>query len=340
MAKKINLGLVGFGRLGSIHAQNIVSSEDAELAAICDIDSSALQRAAAQYPVKAFANIDDFLAVPLDGVVIASSTSMHLAHIQSTTKAGIPIFTEKPIGLTLEQTDEVLQEIVDSGIPFQIGFQRRWDPRYLKVKAIINSGEIGEPVLFKAYGRDSDASNPVNWGLDKNGGLFLNAAIHDYDVARFLLGKEVEKLSATGGALVYRDLAMVGDIDTCTTTLFMEGGTMAMTEWSRYATYGYDIGMEIVATEGMVQIGRKQTSSVNIFRRNENGSSVFDVFADAYKAEIDGFITAIKQGSPMTPGVEDARIALQLALGARESFETGNTLIQFQPLKTLEKHLV
>lgn len=338
MAGKVRLGVIGFGRLGSIHARNAAALENVELYAVCDTDSSALERAATQYGAKTVSDVDAFLELPLDGVIIASNTPLHLRHVRAAARARKHIFTEKPIGLTLEQTDEVLQEVVDTGVLFQIGFQRRWDPRFLRVKEIIESGEIGDPVLFKAYGRDPDASNPLNWGLDKNGGLFLNAAIHDYDAVRFLMEREVSRLSATGAALVYRDLAQHSDVDTCTTTLFLENNAMAMTEWSRYAVYGYDIGLEVIGTNGMVQIGRLQTEKVTVHHKDKSAPSVFDEFADAYAAQIKGFVRSITDGLPTTPGVEDARMALHLALLARSSFENANKLTAVAPLVPLKKY--
>lgn len=334
---KIRLGLIGIGRLGSIHAKNIATSGSTELFAVCDTYEPALEYAKSTYKTQTFSDMSEFLAQPLDGVVIASNTHLHLEHIQAAAKAGKHIFTEKPIGLTLEETDEVLQDVVNAGVLFQIGFQRRWDPRFMEAKEAIKAGKIGKPVLFKSYGRDPNASNPANWGLDKNGGLFLNAAIHDYDAARFLLEKEVTQLSATGAALVYPDLKQFNDIDTCTTTLFLGDSAMAMTEWSRYATYGYDIAAEIIGTEGIIQIGREHTSPVTIRQRDNKGRTVLDEFGDAYASEIEGFAKAIKDGTPATPGVEDARIALQLALYARTSFEAGNKLTAVQPLAPLVK---
>lgn len=336
LMSKTRIGLIGFGRLGSIHARNIANSKHAELYAVCDNADEALVRARSTYETRTYANIEEFLAQPIDGVVIASNTHLHLEHIRAAAKAGKHIFTEKPIGLTLEETDAVLQEVVDAGLKFQIGFQRRWDPRFLKAREAIVAGEIGEPVLFKAYGRDPNASNPANWGLDKNGGLFLNAAIHDYDAARFLMGREITKLSATGAVLVYSELAKFSDVDTCTTTLFMGSKAMAMTEWSRYASYGYDIGVEIIGTDGMIQIGHGYTSPLIVRRRDDDAPGVFEEFADAYAAELDGFAQAINNDSPTTPGVEDARIALQIALAARKSFERQEA-VDIAVLNPLEK---
>lgn len=326
MDSKLKIGLIGFGRLGQIHARNIAESSVAVLYAVHDIDVEVLKLAGSTYGVRTSVDINEFLDNKLDGVVIASSTSQHLEHIRATARKKIPVFTEKPIGLTLEETDEVLQEIVNNNVPFQIGFQRRWDPRYRKVKDIIESGDIGKPLLIKAYGRDPDASNRKNWGLDKNGGLFLNAAIHDYDIARHFFNSEITKISANGAAVMYHDLSKVGDIDTCSTTLFMADGRLAMTEWSRYATYGYDIGLEIICSEGAVKIGRTNDSPVVIYHKDKDAPSVFEIFADAFRSEIDGFLNSILTKQAMTPGVEDARIALQLALAARKSHTSGRTV--------------
>jgi len=333
---KVRIGLIGFGRLGSVHARNIAASPTAELVAICDLNSDCLEKAKSNYDVAVFTDIQKLLELPLDGVIIASSTAEHIGNIREVARKRIPIFTEKPIGLSMEETDVVLQEVVDAGVPFQIGFQRRWDPRYVKAKEIIQSGDIGIPVLYKAYGRDPNASKPENWGLDKNGGLFLNAAIHDYDAARFLFDKEITALSASGGALVYSGLTEVGDIDTCATTLYIGDSAMGITEWSRYATYGYDIGMEVVCTEGMISFGRQSESSVLVRNKDSEAPVVYEVFQDAYKAEIDCFIESIISSSQMSPGVEDARIALHIALQARLSFESNNqkiTVPYLEPLK-------
>lgn len=334
----VRLGLIGFGRLGSVHARNIANAKNAELYAVCDTADEALAKAKEMYGVQTYADMGNFLAQPFDGVVIASNTHLHIEHIRAAAKAGKHIFTEKPIGLTLEETDALLQEVVDTGVKFQIGFQRRWDPRFVKAKELIDSGELGEPVLFKAYGRDPNASNPANWGLDKNGGLFLNCAIHDYDAARFLMNREVLKLSATGAALVHRELATFNDIDTSATTLLLEDNAMAITEWSRYATYGYDIGAEVVCTKGVIQIGRERTAPLFVKHRDESAPGVFEEFANAYAAELEGFAQAIQDNTPTTPGIEDARIALHLALLARNSFEQEGKLVKVAALKPLEKH--
>jgi predicted dehydrogenase len=326
--------VIGFGKLGSVHARSIADSPHAKLVAVCDVDEAACERAES-YGIPATTDPDEFLSFAIQGVVIASTTPMHTAHIQAAARAGKAIFTEKPVGLTLKDTDVVLQEVVDAGVPFQIGFQRRWDARYRQAKDVIDSGEIGDPVLFKTHGRDPNASNPANWGLDRNGGLFLNCAIHDIDAARFLMDNQIGGVSATGGALVHTGLRDKGDIDTCTTSLFLGERAMALTEWSRYASYGYDIAMEVVGTRGIVQFGSSRTADLTVRLSNSHGTTVFDVFGDAYRASVEAFIDAVATGEATEPGVEDARIALQVALAARASFEAGGARRPVPPLPPL-----
>jgi len=332
--RRVPLGVIGFGKLGAVHARSIADSTHAKLVAVCDVSAEACERAES-YGVPATTDLDEFLSLGIQGVVIASTTPMHTAHIQAAARAGKAIFTEKPVGLTLKDTDVVLQEVVDAGVPFQIGFQRRWDARYRQAKDVISSGEIGDPVLFKTHGRDPNASNPANWGLDRNGGLFLNCAIHDIDAARFLMGRQVDAVCATGGALVHTGLRGLGDIDTCTTSLFLGEQAMAMTEWSRYASYGYDIAMEVVGTRGLVQFGSRRDEELGVRLSNSHGTTVFDVFGDAYRASIEAFIDAVATGEATEPGVEDARVALQIALEARRSFECGGTRLPVPPLPPL-----
>ena len=343
--RRLPLGVLGFGRLGSLHARNIARYPGAELIAVCDPDPLALDRAESEYsPILLTRDLDYFLALPIEGVVIATNTEMHLEHIRAVARAGKAIFTEKPVGLTLVETDTALQEVVNADVPFQIGFQRRWDARYRQARSLIENGQIGEPVLFKAFGRDPSASDPANWGLGKNGGIFLNCAIHDFDAARYLLGQEVDWVTATGGALVHTGLVGFGDADTASTTMFFSGGAMAMTEWSRYAAYGYDVGMEVVGTGGVIRF-RSSSSTPNALMLNNTGlvvhtpygrtPTVFTVFEEAFQSAIEGFVDAVAAGRNPSPGVQDARVSLQVALAARASFEWVGERVPVRPLPPL-----
>jgi predicted dehydrogenase len=269
--------------------------------------------------------------------VIASPTHLHVEHIKAVARAGKAIFTEKPVGLTLGETDLALQAVVDAGVPFQIGFQRRWDPRYQRIKRAIAEGQIGTPVLVKAFGRDPSASSPEKWGLDKNGGIFLNCAIHDFDAIRYLLGQEITGVSATGGALVYKRLSDYKDADTASTTLYLEGGAMAVTEWSRYATYGYEIGLEVVGTEGTVRFRSvPDANGVTLHSSPGYSQTVFSTFDGAFHTSIEEFAYRVEHGIETSPGVQDARVSLQVAMAARASFQGSGITLPVPPLGALQ----
>ncbi len=323
----LKIGIIGFGKLGGIHANNVSKSKKAFVAAICDLDEDKLENAKSLYQCATFNNVRDFFNFGLDGVVIASSTPEHLKHIQEASKHRIAIFTEKPVGLTMEETDNVLSTISQANITFQIGFQRRWDDRFIKAKELLGSGKIGQPLMYKAYGRDPDASNPVNWGIDKNGGLFLNAAIHDYDAARFILGQEISQVSAIGAVVHHKALKDYDDYDTAITTMLTKEGIVINTEWSRYATYGYDIGLEIIGTDGIIKISQNNIENFSVIQKNDKAPAVTDVFAKSYRNQIDAFIASIIENTLPSPGIEDARIALNLAITARESANNNGALL-------------
>jgi len=322
--------------MGEMHAASVVASPTARLAAVCDISAAARDRAARLHPVPVFEHLDHFLRQGLDAVVIASNTQHHARHIEACANAGVAIFTEKPVGLTMEESDKALASVERAGVPFQIGYQRRWDAGYLEMKRLIDSGEVGRPVYLKTHGRDPDASSPANWGLEKNGGIFLNCAIHDYDLARFLFGREIRSVSATGAVVVHHGLEEVGDIDTCSTTLNLWGGALAVTEWTRFASYGYDVSAEVIGTEGVLQLGGVRSEGLVMRRRGEAVGSVFTRFGHAFRSSIHEFVEAVRDGRQPSPGVRDARAALQVALAARQSFMAGSATVSVPPLGAID----
>lgn len=334
-APTIRVGVLGFGRMGAIHAEAVVASPAARLVAVCDTSVAARDRAARLHRVPVFDDLAHFLGQSLDAVIIASNTQYHARHIAACADAGVAIFTEKPVGLTSEESDRVLAVVERARVPFQIGYQRRWDAGYLEMKRLIDAGEIGRPVYLKSYGRDPDASSPANWGFEKNGGLFVNCAIHDYDLARFLFGQEIQTVSATGAVAVYHGLAEVGDIDTCSTTLALSGGAIAVTEWTRFASYGYDVAAEVIGTDGALQLGGARAEGLAIRRRSEAAGSVLGRFGQAFRSSIDEFAAAVREERLPSPGVHDARTALQVALAARESYMKGSVTVQVPLLKAI-----
>ena len=318
---RLRFGVLGYGRIGALHARNLAAVADAELVAVCDTDATALGRARARHGVTTFNDATEFMSTPMDGVIIASSSASHADHVVAAADAGLQVFVEKPVGLTIDEADRVLAAVRRARVAVQVGFQRRWDPRYRLIKQVIDAGDIGKPVLLKAHGRDPDASRRANWGLSRNGGLFVNCAIHDYDIARYLLDREVDHVAATGAVLVHRGLSEVGDLDICNTSLFFGSDAMATLEWSRFSTTGFEAAIEVVGTKGTVHLARSQGGDVVVRTGDQGRRSVIDFFADAYASSITGFVAAVRAGTTSSPGIEDARTALYLAELARRSYE-------------------
>lgn len=248
----VAVGIVGLGRMGERHASAVLACPDADLRAVCDPDPKARQRGRAFGARHVTGDLKDLLDLDLDAVVVASPTPLHAVQVTLCASAGMAIYVEKPIALTAEAADLALRSVVTHGAGLQVGFQRRSDSRYHAVRSAIEAGDIGDPVLVKAHGRDPGQSDRRKWGIHCNGGIFLNCAIHDYDTARFLTGAEVTAVSATSEVLVHHDLRSIGDADICMSTLWLDDGTMAVTEWSRFARHGYDVSVEVVGTRGSI----------------------------------------------------------------------------------------
>lgn len=316
--RAIAAGVIGLGRMGSRHALSLAASPDAELVALCDPDPSAQEKGHTIAP-RMTATVDEMLSAGLDAVVIASPSQLHARHVKQCAEAGVAIYVEKPIALTPEDAEVALGAVARHGVPFQIGFQRRWDLRYQAVRAAIEAGEVGDPVLVKCHGRDPAPS--LHRG--SNGGIFVNCAIHDYDTVAFLTGATVASVGATAATVVHAELSTVGDADLCTTTLWLDNGAMAITEWSRFASHGYDINVEVVGTTGSITLvpGAQSRSEIHIQRSQVVVSQMLDVFGPAFDASVGAFAAAVREGRMPEPGAEAARHALQVAITARASSE-------------------
>lgn len=330
MTKQVGIGVVGLGKIGRLHARNVAwRVRGARLAAVCDANHETLAQASVEFDAPAYPLVEELVADShVDAVLVASTAESHAAVIAAVAWAGKHVFSEKPVGLTLEQTDPVLQLVLDAGLHFQIGFQRRWDPAFVEARRRIEAGAIGAPLLYKAHGRDPQFTGRLQ-DPATSGGIFLDAAIHDYDAARFLLGREVVRVTAQGATLMHHHLTVLGDIDTCATTLVFEGGALGLTEWNRCSPYGYDVRAEVIGTEGALQIGSVRRGDVTLL--NESGATVettpwfAERFGEAYRAEIEAFVDAVREGHAASPGIEDARRSLLVALTARASYERGVT---------------
>lgn len=324
---RLRVAVVGLGRMGQIHASNVARLPNACLYAVASRRPDVAQQVAERYhATRWYTDFDQLFAdAQLEAVVIATGCTEHAPYIIQAAQRRLPVFTEKPIGFTLEDTDRVLTAVAQTGVPFQVGFMRRFDPGYAAAKQKIGEGAIGRPVMFKAVSRD-----PF-WPEKQDGPgyntTFLDLGVHDFDLARWLMEDEVREVYATGAALVYPKLAEFGDVDNAVVSLVFEGGALGSVDFSRNARYGYDIRTEVLGDEGALMIGDLQQTPLRLLSPSGVSHDVFpwypDRFAAAFAAELAAFVEAVQSGRPPQPGGVDGRRALEIGLAAVDSWRSG-----------------
>ncbi|HUH46157.1 MAG TPA: Gfo/Idh/MocA family oxidoreductase, partial [Arenibacter sp.] len=236
---KIKFAVAGLGRIGKIHLNNLLQMDQVEVVAVMDPLDECQQYAKERNITFITATFEEMLAsVPFDAVVICSPTDTHANYVEIAAKAGIHVFCEKPLDLSMKRVVEVLQVVEKADIKLMLGFNRRFDKEFRKVQELVEEGAVGEPHLVKITSRDPGAP-PISY-IEKSGGLFLDMTIHDFDMARFVVGKEVAEVYAKGAVLIDPLIGEAGDIDTAVITLTYTDGTMAIIDNSRQAAYGYD----------------------------------------------------------------------------------------------------
>ncbi len=323
---KVGIGVIGVGTMGKRHAENVrFHVPDAELVAVADADARRAEHVATALGISQYYDNPGELAANkgVQAVIIASPAKFHPSQIQACADAGKDILSEKPLAMTLAEADAALGAVAKKGVRFQIGHMRRYDPAYANAKKRIEAGEIGDPIIFKAIGRDPDAP-PISYyqgGL--NGTLFLDSSIHEFDLARWLMRDEVAEVQAFGTVLGAPELVQFNDVAAGVTNLRFEGGAIGNVESFREAIYGYDIRTEIVGTRGTLMVGYLRQTHDLVLTRNGVSHDVVDHylvrFADAYVNEVKDFVRMIqKGGTPFVTG-EDGRKALAIALAALRS---------------------
>lgn len=330
MPALLKFGVIGLGRMGQLYARLLATQiSGAALYAVAEVDERARTKVAADYSVPhAFARVEELLALSeLDGVIIATPTGTHPALVMAAAAAGKAIFCEKPLALTIEETRAVLDAVSLAAVPLQVGFMRRFDAAYQRARSLIDAGQIGQPVTFKSIGRDPFCPDCGYADLAKSGGLILDMAIHDFDLARWLMGSEVERVSAEGTLMVCKDLASVGDIDNAIVNMRFVSGALGNVEVSRNAFYGYDIRTEVLGSEGAVMIGVHQHTPVLLLSR---AGARYDItpylmerFGDAYRAQIQHFVDCLNNNQFPSVGGSDALAAYEISVAATRSYLTG-----------------
>jgi myo-inositol 2-dehydrogenase/D-chiro-inositol 1-dehydrogenase len=324
--KTLSVGLIGAGRIGQVHASTIayrVSS--AQLAAVTDPIPGAALALAAKFGVpKIAADYHEILADPsIDAVMICTPTDTHTEIIIAAARAGKHIFCEKPVALNLEATDAAIQAAERAGVKLQIGFNRRFDANFARVRRAVVSGEIGAPQIIHIISRDP-APPPIAY-VKSSGGIFLDMTIHDWDMARFLLGSEIEEVYAQGGVMIDPAIGEAGDIDTHVTLLRFANGAIGTIDNSRQAVYGYDQRVEVFGSQGAIQTennypNNSVLSTADSVRRDLPLNFFMQRYVDSFAAEIEAFVDAVAGDKSVSVSGYDGRMALVVGLAARKSF--------------------
>jgi myo-inositol 2-dehydrogenase/D-chiro-inositol 1-dehydrogenase len=325
-ANALNLGLIGAGRIGRVHAANIVHRlPGARLVAIVDVVEAAARQLAEQ--VHAPVSGSDYrmlLADPaVDAVVVCSATDTHAQIIMDAAAAGKHIFCEKPIDHTLAKIDQALAAVEKAGVKFQIGFNRRFDSNYARVRQAVATGEIGAPHLMHIISRDP-APPPLDY-IKSSGGMFLDMTIHDFDMARFLMGCEVTEVYTVGGVLVDPQIGAAGDLDTALITLTFENGAYGVIDNSRRAAYGYDQRVEILGSLGSIATGNNYPNSAVV---STAGAICHDLpynffmerYTESYVKELSDFVDAVVYDRPVPVSGRDGRVPVVMGLAAAQSY--------------------
>src|SRR5262245_17069794 len=268
-SKILNVGLIGAGRIGKLHAENITTRiRSARLAVVADVNLQVGREVAERFNIRtATADYHDLLAdSSIDAVAICSATNTHAQIIQEAAAAGKHIFCEKPIDLDLKRIQQALDAVERSGVKLQVGFNRRFDPSFAKVRELVATGKIGTPHIVRVTSRDP-APPPIEY-VKVSGGIFLDMTIHDFDMVRFLSGSEAEAVYAVGDALIDPEIARAGDVDTTIVTMRLRNGALATIDNSRKAVYGYDQRVEVFGSAGMVTVSNR-TPDNHIFANSD-----------------------------------------------------------------------
>jgi len=326
----VRIGLIGAGRMGQVFAHHLAYSVvEADLVAVADLDATLAQDAAARFGAEVgYADYHELLArVDIDAVVIVTPTNTHPEVIIAAAQAGKHIFSEKPLALTLAACETAIAAVEAAGVKFQLGFMRRFDPGYVMAKKQIEAGVIGKPVMFKSVGRDPMRTSLEFARRENSGGLIADMGVHDFDLARWLMGSEIERVSTEGGCLVYPELEGVGDIDNAVINLKFENGSIGNIDVSRNAVYGYDIRTEILGSEGGLMIGKMQETPVLVMTRagisHDTVPYFMQRFGEAYAAEIRDFVSCIVDDLEPSATGKDGWAATAIGIAATLSLDEG-----------------
>lgn len=325
MKNTIKIGIVGLGRIGQIHLANIATRvKNAEVVAAADITESLLDFARRHGVENVSTNPEYVLTHPeVDAVVICTPTPTHVPYTILAAQHGKHVFCEKPLDLSIEQILVAKEAVELANVQLMLGFNRRFDANFLKVKEMVHEGLVGEPHILKITSRDPNP--PQIQYVKSSGGLFLDMAIHDFDMARYVMNSEVTEVYAKAKVLVDPRIGEEGDIDTAITTLTFANGAIGVIDNSRKAVYGYDQRIEVFGSGGMTQTKNNTPDTHEYY--NEKGGHLslplnffLERYAEAYVNEINVFVSCILAGKNVPVNAHDGLMATAIAMAAKQSY--------------------
>jgi myo-inositol 2-dehydrogenase / D-chiro-inositol 1-dehydrogenase len=324
----LGIGVIGVGRIGAMHAR-LLSGQvaGARVTAVNDALPEAAHALSEELGVPVADSAEALLALPaVEAVAICSSTETHAPLIAAAADAGKAIFCEKPVSHDLMEVDRALEAVARAGVPFQIGFNRRFDPAHQSVRDAVVSGQVGEPHLVRITSRDPYPPPPSY--VRASGGIFLDMTIHDFDMARYVTGSEVVEVYARGAARIDPSFADAGDVDTALVVLEHADGCITAIDNSRQAVYGYDQRVEVFGSGGMAA-SENPLRHTGIVRTAEGTGApplpdfFLERYIPSYIREWEAFVGAVSAGEAPPVGVVDARAPLVIGLAAARSLHEG-----------------
>lgn len=325
MNSKLNIGVIGLGRLGKVYAEHLaLRVPNANLLAVADMQKSLAESFASEHNLSRWYGGHEELLndKEIDAVAVISPTSTHKQVVIDAAKSGKAVFCEKPISLAVADAEKMLEVVSNEGVFLQLGFQRRFDKGYVVAKKKLDDGVIGSPVLLKSTSRDPFRPSLEFADPKHSGGLITDMGIHDFDVARLFMG-EVKSVYSIGGTLAYPEMKEIGDIDNAVINMYFENGALGVVDLSRNAVYGYDIRAELLGTKGTLKVGYLRETPVLVLTKEGVTHDVvphfMERFGDAYLAQIQNFVDNVKSGKEPQVSGEDGIKALKISLAATES---------------------
>lgn len=324
----LTVGIIGAGRIGKLHVDNLELIPQIKVKSVSDVAIDHLDSWAKDKQIEVLTtNYQEILNdAEIDAIFICSPTNTHATIIKEAAAAGKHIFCEKPVSFSVEETEEALAVVKQAGVKLQVGFNRRFDPDFRKVRRLVRDGEIGMPHVLRITSRDPQP--PSIEYIKSSGGLFMDMAIHDFDMARYIMGSEVVEVSAVGTVLIDPAIGEAGDIDTAVVTLKFANGALGIIENSRQAVYGYDQRLEVFGEKGAANVDNKRASSVEISTVDNVAKEkplyfFLERYTQAYIDEVIEFATACLENLEVSCTGYDGLQAERIAKAAQQSLTEG-----------------